>query len=148
MSTHVIFPGLITNKNALLRTARFIFVTMENQRHFELYVFGDQTYDLQINELRAIIHDGKSNPVGVEFLERARRALRSDLYQLGPEYRHHAPPFTCVRDLLSWKRGHCVPLDMAVLCIYQLGSFMRYVFGLSHGLKCIGPFFETRNVAG
>lgn len=104
---------------------------MESQTSFDVYVFGDQTYDVQINELRNLVHDRKSDPVVVEFLERARRALRDDLYQLSPEDRHNAPSFATVTDLLLWEKGRSVPVDMAMLCLYQLGSFMRYVVALS-----------------
>lgn len=100
---------------------------MLDQKPFELFVFGDQTYSLQTKDLRNLVHDGSNDPVVVEFLERACRTLRNDLYQLTPEYRLHAPLLSHVADLLLWKRGHCVPLDMAILCLYQLGIFMKYV---------------------
>ena len=100
---------------------------MENQKFFDLYVFGDQTYNVQIKDLRSLIHNGNADPIVVEFLERARRELRNGLCQLSPEDRRHAPSFTHTTDFLLWKKGHCVPIDMAILCVYQLGSFMRYV---------------------
>lgn len=129
--------GLITKHNTLIRVTRDFFVAMEHQKSFDIYVFGDQTYDIQINELRNLLHDGKSDPVVVEFLERARRALRDDLYQLRPEDRHHVPSFACVTELSLWKRGHSVPVDMAMLCLYQLGAFMRYVSALCRNPKYI-----------
>ncbi|KAJ0115086.1 hypothetical protein J7T55_001495 [Diaporthe amygdali] len=89
---------------------------MLDQKPFELFVFGDQTYSLQTKDLRNLVHDGSNDAVVVEFLERACRTLRNDLYQLTPEYRLHAPLLSHVADLLLWKRGHCVPLDMAILC--------------------------------
>lgn len=110
---------------------------MESQTSFDVYVFGDQTYDIQIKELRYLVHNGKSDPVVVEFLERARRALRDDICQLRPEDRYHAPSFACVTDFLLWKRGRSVPVDMAMQCLYQLGSFMRYVAGYSINPKQI-----------
>ena len=100
---------------------------MGNQKSFDLCVFGDQTYDIQTEDLRSLVQDGKADPIVVEFLERARRALRNNLIQLCPEDRCHAPSFACTTDFLVWKKGHSVPVDMAILCIYQLGSFMKYV---------------------
>lgn len=122
-----------------IQTVPASFVTMDNQGSLDLYVFGDQTYDIQTKDLRSLIHDGKDDPVVVEFLERARRALRNGLAHLRPEDRHHAPPFGSVTDLLHWNAGSCVPLDMAMLCLYQLGSFMKYVAQLSHdhGVVCV-----------
>lgn len=113
---------------------------MENQSSFDVYLFGDQTYDIQTKDLQSLLHNGKSDPVVVEFLERARRALRDDLYQLRPEDRHHAPSFACVTELLLWKRGKSVPVDMAMLCLYQLGLFMRYVAWISQ-MHCISIQF-------
>lgn len=109
---------------------------MENQRSFDLYVFGDQTYEFQINDLRKLVLDGNSDPIVVEFLDRARRAIQNDLYQLRPEDQHYAPSFACVTDLFLWKSGQCVPVDMAMLCLFQLGSFMRYVTWLFRDTKC------------
>lgn len=100
---------------------------MPNDKHFELFVFGDQTYNIQTKDLRNLVHDGNNDPVVVKFLQDACRALRNDLYQLKLEDRNHAPSITCVADLLLWKQGHCVPLDMAILSLYQLATFMKCV---------------------
>lgn len=98
---------------------------MENQKLLDLYVFGDQTHDIQVKDLRRLIHDGADNPIVVEFLEQARQALQSDLYRLSSQDRRHIPLFRCTMDFLHWKKGRLMSLDMAVLCVYQLGSFMR-----------------------
>lgn len=119
--------------------------SMENPRPFYLYVFGDQTYDIQTTDLRSLVHDGKDNPVVVDFLERARRALRDSLNHLRPEDRQHAPPFASVSDMLLWKGGNCVPIDMAMLCLYQLGSFMKCVARSPTNLLPFSSHFRKQN---
>lgn len=78
---------------------------MENQKFLDLCVFGDQTHDIQVKDLLRLIHDGADNPIVVEFLERARQALQSDLYQLSSQDRRHVPLFTCSMDLMHWRKG-------------------------------------------
>ena len=91
-----------------------------------LYLFGDQTYDVQpvLKDLLAYKH----NPILKDFVVKAYDAIRTEIYALPPEVRNDLPRFTCVDDIISRKPGgkRCVPLDMAVTCMYQLGTFIRY----------------------
>ncbi|KGO63928.1 Male sterility, NAD-binding [Penicillium italicum] len=95
--------------------------------HLKLYLFGDQTYDLQphIQELL----QSRSNPVLEDFLVRSYDAIRVEIYNLPPSTRETYPRFTCVDDLLLWGQSGngIIPLDMATTCLYQLGLFITQV---------------------
>ncbi|KAK2800875.1 fusarubin cluster-polyketide synthase [Onygenales sp. PD_10] len=95
--------------------------------HLKLYVFGDQTYDIQAG-LNDLIRT-RDNAVLEDFLVRAYNVVRSELYKLPQQVRNELPRFTCLDDLVLWNEGgkRCVPLDMAVTCIYQLGTFINQV---------------------
>ena len=92
----------------------------------KLYLFGDQTYDIQpyLKDLIQYRH----NPVLDDFLVKAYNAIRTEIYNLPCEVRDNLPRLTCVDDILWRRQGgkRCVPLDMAVTCMYQLGTFIRY----------------------
>ena len=90
-----------------------------------LYLFGDQTYNIQPH-LKDLIRY-RSNPVLEDFLTKAYNAIRAEIFKLPSEIRDELPRFTCLDDLLLWKQGarRGVPLDMAVTSIYQLGAFIR-----------------------
>lgn len=92
--------------------------------HLDLYIFGDQTYDFQ-PYLRDLIRS-RNNPVLEEFLVKSYDAVRMEIYNLPPQIREKLPRFTCVDDLVFWDQSgfRCVALDMAVMCIYQLGAFI------------------------
>lgn len=92
-----------------------------------LYLFGDQTYDTQPHLKDLQPH--RDNPVLEDFLVKAYAAIRSEIYKLPWHVRHDLPRFTCLDDIILRKPGgtRCVPLDMAVTCMYQLGTFIRYV---------------------
>ena len=91
----------------------------------KLYLFGDQTYDIQ-PYLKDLLQY-RYNPVLEDFLVKAYGVIRTEIYQLSPETRDNLPRFTSVDDLLLRKPGgkRCIPLDMAVACIYQVGTFIR-----------------------
>ncbi len=91
----------------------------------ELYVFGDQTFDIQPCLKNLIWY--RTNPVLEDFLFKAYNAIRTEIYKLSREIREDLPRFTCLDDLLLWKPGgrRCIPLDMAVTCMYQLGVFIK-----------------------
>ena len=93
--------------------------------HMKLYLFGDQTYDIQPVLKDLLRH--RHNPVLEDFLSKAYETIRKDLYQLPDEIREELPRFTCLDDLVLRKQGgkRCIPLDMAVTCMYQLGIFIR-----------------------
>ena len=93
--------------------------------HLELYLFGDQTYDVQ-PYLRDLLLN-KGNPILDDFLVRAYDVIRAEIHTLPSEVRDELPRFTCLDDIILRKPGgtRCVPLDMAVTCMYQLGVFIR-----------------------
>ena len=90
-----------------------------------LYLFGDQTYDIQQDLKDLLLY--RDNPVLEDFLVRAYDTIRKDLYKLPDEIREDLPRFTCLDDLILWKQDgkRCIPLDMAVTCMYQLGVVIR-----------------------
>ena len=90
-----------------------------------LYLFGDQTFDIQPHLKDLVWY--KTNPILEDFLLKAYNAIRTELYQLPRETRDKLPRFTCVDDIIFQKPGRerCIPLDMAVTCMYQLGLFIR-----------------------
>lgn len=91
----------------------------------KLYLFGDQTYDVQpyLKDLMRYRH----NPVLEDFLVKAYNAIRTEIYKLPHKIRDDLPRFTCLDDLVLRKPGgiRCIPLDVAVTCMYQLGVFIR-----------------------
>ena len=91
----------------------------------KLYVFGDQTFDVQPRLKQLLEH--KDNPVLKDFLDKASAAIRVQLYTLPQEARESLPRFTSVEDLLLWENDGrpCLPLDMALTCLYQLATFIR-----------------------
>lgn len=92
----------------------------------KLYLFGDQTCDVQ-SHLKDLIHH-RDNPVLEDFLVKAYNAIRTEIYTLPCEVRENLPRFTCIDDIILRKQDvkRCVPLDMALTCMYQLGIFIRY----------------------
>ena len=94
--------------------------------HLKLYLFGDQTLDIQPFLKHLIQH--RHNPILEDFLVKAYDAIRAEIYTLPREIRNELPRFTCLDDIIFRKPGgkRCVPLDMAVTCVYQLGVFIRY----------------------
>lgn len=90
-----------------------------------LYLFGDQTYDIQ-PYLKDLIRY-TDNPVLGDFLLKACNAIRTEIYQLPHEVRNDLPRLTGLEDIILLKPGRkrCIPLDMAVTCMYQLGLFIR-----------------------
>lgn len=91
----------------------------------KLYLFGDQTYDIQ-PDLKDLLRY-RQNPVLEDFLVKAYDTIRKNIYELPYEIREDLPRFTCLDDLILRKQGgkRCIPLDMAVTCMYQLGVFIR-----------------------
>jgi hypothetical protein len=99
---------------------------MEHQK--TLYLFGDQTFDLEPH-LHKLLYAKNSNVVLRDFLEKAYDAIRVQIFQLPKQVREELPRFTSIEDVLLWRRtegsSRCVPLDMAITCTYQLGSFIN-----------------------
>ncbi|KAJ5150806.1 type I iterative polyketide synthase [Penicillium canariense] len=95
-------------------------------QHYRIYLFGDQTYDVDA-PLRELLHH--SDPVLTSFFERALQVLRLEVGQLPSELRCTFPRFSSIADLIS-RRGDTglhPGLEMALVLIYQLGSFIRLV---------------------
>ena len=95
--------------------------------HLKLYLFGDQTFDIKPDQPQLL--RAKDNPVAQDFLVKAYDAIRAEIDTLPRQVRDDLPRFTCAEDLILWDRQGttCVPLDMAVTCMYQLGTFIRYI---------------------
>ena len=94
--------------------------------HLSLYLFGDQTYDVQPSFKDLIQY--RHNPVLEDFLAKAYDAIRTEIFDLPSEVRNSLPRFTCLDDIILRKPGgkRCLPLDMAVTCMFQLAAFIRY----------------------
>ncbi|CAO1601138.1 fusarubin cluster-polyketide synthase [Xanthoria calcicola] len=109
----------------------------------KLYLFGDQTYDVRLH-LKDLLRD-RSNPILEDFLAKAYNAIRREIYTLPPQARDDLPRFTCLDDLVLWKQvaQRCVPLDMAVTCMYQIGIFISH----EHS-KCQYPDPEQDHILG
>ncbi|KJZ70159.1 hypothetical protein HIM_10466 [Hirsutella minnesotensis 3608] len=93
--------------------------------HFKLYLFGDQTYDIQ-PRLKTLLLN-KSNPVLDGFLSKALDAIQLEIETLRHASLHNVPRFTTVYELVSWNQmteKRCIALDMAITCLYHLGAFM------------------------
>lgn len=95
-------------------------------QHHRIYLFGDQTYDVDA-PLRELLHH--SDAILSSFFKRALHVLRLEVGQLPSELRYEFPRFSSIADLIS-RRGDTQlhpGLEMALVLIYQLGSFIRWV---------------------
>lgn len=90
----------------------------------KLYLFGDQTYDIQPRLKELLQH--RDNPILEALLEKTYNAVRVEIYKLPQDIKEDLPRFTSIEDLVLWSRSgkRYVPLDMAVTCMYQLGAFV------------------------
>jgi hypothetical protein len=95
-------------------------------QHHRIYLFGDQTYDVDA-PLRELLYH--SDPILTSFFERVLQVLRLELGQLPSELRDEFPRFSSIADLISRRRDTRLhpSLEMALVLIYQLGSFIRWV---------------------
>ncbi|KAJ5698625.1 Type I Polyketide synthases (Type I PKS) [Penicillium macrosclerotiorum] len=93
-------------------------------KQLSLYLFGDQTFDVQPH-LKHLLRK-RDNVILEEFASRSYDAIRTEIYKLPTQVRDDLDRFTCVDDLVSWDccGRRCIPLDMAVTCMYQLGTFI------------------------
>jgi hypothetical protein len=93
-----------------------------------LFLFGDQTFDVEPH-LPGLLDASNSNPVLRDFLLKAYNALRKQTFVLEKQVRETLPRFTSIEDVLLFKRHasspRCVPFEMALLCLYQLASFIQ-----------------------
>ncbi|GAW18496.1 hypothetical protein ANO14919_079720 [Xylariales sp. No.14919] len=92
-----------------------------------LYLFGDQTFDVEPH-MPKLLDAGNTSVVLRNFLDSVYDVLRLHIFQLPVNVRGELPRFTGIEDVMLWKqpkeRSRCVPLDMAMTCLYQLGSFI------------------------
>ncbi|KUI53252.1 Conidial yellow pigment biosynthesis polyketide synthase [Cytospora mali] len=111
---------------------------MDGQADLKLCLFGDQTHDINQN-FKDLLHY-RDNPVLDSFLTRAYDATRAEIFKLPDEFREDVPRFTCLEDLVYWNhRGiRCIPLDMAVTCMYQLGFFISQADASFYGVEGAG----------
>lgn len=94
----------------------------------KLYLFGDQTYDVQQHMGKLL--QLRNNALVNGFLEMGYGAIREEIYRLPTQTRNQLPRFTNIEDLLLWKNtesGRFIAIEMAVACLYQLGTFIGYV---------------------
>lgn len=91
-------------------------------KQLKLYVCGDQTYQPDLKGLLRY----RCNAVCEDFLVKAYDAIRKEIYKLPPGLRDGLPRFTCFDDLVLYKQDEkrCIALDMALTCMYQLGTFI------------------------
>lgn len=90
-----------------------------------LYLFGDQTFEIE-SHLKDLIAR-RDDPVLEDFLAKAYIAIRAQISCLPFEAKEQVARFICLEDLLRDNRGGrpCLPLDMALACLYQLGEYIR-----------------------
>ncbi|EFQ36810.1 beta-ketoacyl synthase domain-containing protein [Colletotrichum graminicola M1.001] len=91
-----------------------------------LYLFGDQTFDIaeQFKDLLRY----RNNPLVENFLEKSYQLMRKELYLLPSAVREGLPRFTCIEDFVllgPQNIGKCNALELALTCIYQIGTFIR-----------------------
>ncbi|KUI67140.1 Conidial yellow pigment biosynthesis polyketide synthase [Cytospora mali] len=100
------------------------------QKEVTLYLFGDQTYNVGPHLKELLLVSRHSNGLLYDFLRGSYDAIRVELYRLPSQERDCLPRFTCVEDLVLWasrspdETHRCVPLTMAVSCMYQLAEFI------------------------
>jgi hypothetical protein len=95
-----------------------------------LYLLGDSIYsiDLDLHNLLSLNGD----PIVKLFFELSYKVLRSEISALPSTTRAEFGRFSSIRDLLSLQRRNVLhpALHKALVCSFQLGSVLRYVFAL------------------
>lgn len=101
-----------------------------NPTQVNLYLFGDQTYDIGPHLKALLLESQRGNVLLNDFFQRAYTALRKEIYQLSIQERESLPRFTSVEDLVLWRATlpeearQCVPLDMSLTCMYHIADFV------------------------
>jgi hypothetical protein len=92
--------------------------------HLKLYLFGDQTFHVHPH-FKSLLQS-RDNPVLDDLLVKAYNVIRTELHKMPLQFKYDLPRFTCLEDLVLWRQDgkRCVPLDMAITCLYQLGAFI------------------------
>ncbi|KAJ6183799.1 type I iterative polyketide synthase [Penicillium mononematosum] len=93
------------------------------QNH-QIYLFGDQTYDIDAPLRALLLH---TDPILTCFFERTFQLLRLEISQLPGQVRYGFPRFSSIADLVSRRRDTRLhsSLEMSLVLIYQLASFIR-----------------------
>ena len=94
----------------------------------QIFIFGDQT-NASDADLRQLLHVN-DNSVLKSFLERVTYAIRVEINLLPVVQQEWFPRFTTLLELLTARRhgtGDNPALELALLCINQLGRFVKYV---------------------
>jgi naphtho-gamma-pyrone polyketide synthase len=94
---------------------------------FSVYIFGDQTNPFE-SDLSQLLHV-KSCEVLNSFIEQIHYALRLEISRLPASQQACFPRFSTISDLLARKSdsGNNPALELALLCLTQLGRFIKYV---------------------
>lgn len=101
-----------------------------NPTQVNLYLFGDQTYDIGPHLKALLLESQRGNVLLNDFFQRAYAALRKEIYQLSLQERESLPRFTSVEDLVLWRATspqearQCVPLDMSLTCMFHIAAFV------------------------
>ncbi len=101
---------------------------------FSVYIFGDQTNSFE-SYLTQLLH-AKGCSVLSSFFEQAHYALRLEISRLPISRQGWFPRFTSIVDLLTRKSdsGSNPALELALLCLTQLASFIRYALRIRSSL--------------
>ena len=92
----------------------------------QIFIFEDLTTPFA-EDLRQLLHE-KDNPSLSSFFERVCFVLREEFAKLPSRQQNLLPRFATLVDLLSrWKDSEGAPaLKFALVCLYQVGQFIRY----------------------
>ena len=93
----------------------------------QIFLFGDLTISFE-EDLRQLLHV-VGNGILSSFLDQVGFVLREEIGRLSAEQQDLLPRFTTLVDLLhNLKECRGAPaLRSALLCLYQIGQFLRYV---------------------
>lgn len=101
------------------------------QSSCQLFLFGDLTISFE-QELRRLLHV-KDNATLHSFFEQVSAAFRTEIGKLPARQQALFPRFTTIVDLLA-KLGETEgtpALSFALLCLCEIGQFIRYQMPLS-----------------
>ena len=92
----------------------------------QVFLFGDLTLPFE-EDLRQLLHT-KGNGSLSSFLDQVGFALRQEFGKLASRHQNLLPSFTTLVDLLFKLKDYAgaPALKFALLCLYQIGQFIRY----------------------
>lgn len=102
-----------------------------------IIVFGDLTYSIQ-RDLQQLLHV-RGNANLADFFARVSFAFRQEFASLAQQEQEWLPRFTELTDLLeNVDQTQGAPIvRFALLCVYQIGRFIRYSFAWTNCRPCI-----------